>query len=578
MSTAKLRATLLILTFLGTLLGLPNSRTFASQPTPASTESSWRHSIRTRLYSADALETKNIETTNELIESAFAHEDATLVGEIADMLGSHIVTKPEWREKLVRSPRLSSLLLERLSLLLPKGNLMCDPRWEPQLCSEALASLHRKSPNLLGLYRQLAAAKSAGHYLQIVPPGARAKSEFVRQAVRSTLDIFLNLKPSSDQIRTLALWMHDFDLLFYIQDRATRRVRTASEFLLLTDFYYLPPSDAYRARVRSFLRTRLREFKALRPNAAELLTFQQRIAGSDVDQNVLVTSLNEAQDAADFVRAASAAIQSAKGAERDQMRQVLSQNISRFSELEPNVDQLNSYRTLMKNGRSDLELLRYIIPKIYRAQDFLKIVRLFGDVRVRRTDVYSEGLRQVMLDSIDTFLALSPTTDEINGYREKMMDPTGDLVLLRAGIERVRNSREFLLLATHFGNEPSLNSSLFDFVATQALVENLDKFISLNPSMAEISYYRARMANPKGDLRLVEYALRIASTKAQMIEIVGRRPMVNTAEFRRDWSSILKKNFSKFEGMKPSLGDYALYLQAITDDQISAELRRRINR
>jgi hypothetical protein len=538
---------------------------------------SWQQSVRTRLYEVNALEPENIDTTDELISLVYDHEEAQLLGEVADMWGDHVVSKPVWREKLARSEKLYSVLVEHLDLVFSGTNYMCGSQWESNVCLAAYDSVQARSPNLMALYRQLMIARSANQYLQSVPPGAQAKSDFVREAVRSTLNGFLNLHPTTDEIRKLALWMHDFDLLFYIQDRAVRKITSASEFLKITDYYYLPPSESYRARVSTFLRSRIKEFKALRPTADELVIFQRRITSNGADQSVAVASLNEAQDAGQFLRAAQAAVDSSKGASLGQAQQLLAQNASRFSELEPTVDQINAYRNLMQNSRADLQLLRYSLPKAVSANDYLKLVRYFGDVRVRRTDFYSEGLRQVMLENLDEFMLLSPTADEINLFREKLMDPTGDLILLRAGLDHVRTSREFLLLATHFGNEPTSATTAFDFVATQALVEHLDKFISLRPSIAEIGYFRARLANPQADLKIVDYALNLASTKSQMIELVSRHASVNTKEFNRDWSNLVKKYFDKFAKLKPSMGEYGSFLTAITDDQVSAELRSRIN-
>ena len=75
------------------------------------------------------------------------------------------------------------------------------------------------------------------------------------------------------------------------------------------------------------------------------------------------------------------------------------------------------------------------------------------------------------------------------------------------------------MLSTLFGLEPQRTPNPFDAVTTRALIAGADKFLILQPTLAEIQVYRARMANPWADLKLADYALKLASTRDEVFSI-----------------------------------------------------------
>lgn len=477
--------------------------------------------------------------TSRLIDNVFETSALSIVEALLDLHGPRILAEPKWRERVLNSPEFFAILLSRLSLL---------DSLDPDVREAFLVKVRYHSPQILGLFESLSGAATSIEFLRRVPFDMNEKPAWVHAGVRSALERFLSLDPTTDEILWLALAMRSEEEYFYIKRRALNRTRDASRFLQLTEPNLRLPSGVSLKRAQEFLIEHIGIFFRLRPTAAQMNQFRLRVGSASVDLQVLIWALQSANDAGEIARLVSHQppfLYSTR--ELDLRRRFLVSMVDRFARLEPDAQEINAYRKAMHSASADFKLMELMLPKLTRARDIVAMMALH--FRSDDRSPYGLELKKFAVANLDFFLLRNPTTLEMNSYR-RLLGRENDFRLLPRALEEAQSPVEMVRTATLFGPEPAVRPGAYDSMMMKLLAGQTDRFLGLRPTLPQIEAYRTRLANPVLDLKLVEYGLMIATTQAEATALVARVPIRTTCTYDRERARIMSIHGHRF-GLYP---------------------------
>ncbi len=545
----------------GTLLGRLGVRL-----DDASMARDWPLFIMGQMNAVDALEPRNAALTKSFVSAAIAREAGDVVGRLLDLHGPYVLSEPGWRERIARSDGLITEIMPRLGLL---------DRWPAELKAEIAGKIREREPRLLEFHRTLAAAGTSAEFLARVPPGRTDKAAWVRLGVRSALDHFLSMGPNAEEVRRLAQWMHDYDEIALIKERALARSRGAGEFLRVSDDDDGEAPAFSRVSPRKTWTARLTRFMNLNPTVEQVNAFRRRARTIEDDLEAVRRASARLDSAGDFLKLTGFRKIDRAGADDPHsraLRRHLEGSIEAFARLEPTSGEVNEFRRQLFHRDGDFRLMELVAPKITKAGDFLEIVRMYDDVRAALPDAYSKRTREFVDAHVDMFLNLRPTPSEVNAYRRRTMSPATDLALLSAALQAPASAGEMVeLLDLHGENPPGMGAG---FVARmRELAEaNVDRFLGRAPNAEQVAAYRKWTGDPGAELKLVDAGIRLATSKEDVLRHVARRMRARTAEADRAWAALLEREFPRFLKLSPTGSEVDLYLRNFGDAAAIARL------
>lgn len=448
----------------------------------------WPLFILGHMDAPDAMDARHAEFTRRLISAVISRESGAVIGPLLDIHGPMIIADREWSSRIVRSESLVTAMMSRLSLL----------RHMPSEARSTLRqAIQRREPQLLSFYERLALTKSPEELLARVPSGPHLKAKWVHLGVRSALDHFLSLTPTSDDVRKLGQWMHDYDELFHIKEKAIARARDAAEFLRITDDDYpAPQPEAYLRRLNEFLLDQLDEFLRLKPTIAQIHVFRSRLRARDLDFAVIREIAGQLRTAGEFI-----ALIGPLAKESVVARHYLLTNVDTFARLEPTIDEVNAFRRLVPEAETDLRLMELMAPKITTASDFLRMMSMYKVSRDNDPLSYSSRLHAFAASHAEMFLVLRPTASQIARYREWVFVPQVEMRLVDVGLQLVRSPAEALALVTRRPYSRTVES----VESWSRMLENhFAHFVSRHPSVVEMDLYLRSVGDAATIQRLQE--------------------------------------------------------------------------
>ncbi|MCM2280345.1 MAG: hypothetical protein NDI61_00705 [Bdellovibrionaceae bacterium] len=534
----------------------------------------WPLWIAGHMDAPDALDSRSLAMTRKLISAALFKGDGAYVGPLLDLHGPWILSDPvfgqSWRDRIVDSDVLITEMMSRLHLL---------PVFPAESQARLRELIYTRSPYLLAFYQRLVEAGTPADYMRRVPPGSSEKAEWVHFGVRSSLDHFFSLKPTIEDIRRLAQWMHNDDELFHLKERALRHTRDAGEFLRLTDFDYPEPRpEFYVNKVTRFLSSRVRLFLSLRPTAAQINLFRARLSSPALDFTIVTQASMETRSASEFLTLVGFSPKGTVSPGREQLRirRYLMEYVDVFARLEPTVDEVNEFRRLVRMIEPEIRLLELVAPKITSAQDFLKLLNLYRDDRRAEADAYTQSMRIFAAQHMDMFLALRPSVAQINQYRQRLTGVSTDLAFVMEALSEPRSASEILELITYFGREPAQLPTSYRTRLQKVAESLLEKFLKADPSAEQIAEMRIWISNADADLRLVALGLRKSLKPAQALRFATRKPQRRTTETDFAWTRLLDASFKTFLALKPTPVDVDLYLRNVGDANVIVRLQNQV--
>ncbi len=373
-----------------------------------------------------------------------------------------------------------------------------------------------------------------------------------------------------------------FDPVFVAKVKAVENAKSAAEFLRVTANVENYSFQEYSRRLYLVLRDRLGSFLRHSPTVDQVNTLRLRIRALDLDLNLIRAMVPRVSTASEFIQLIRLFHFDPARAERNryfiQLRIFLKTKIEFFLKLEPTIDELNTFRLQLSDPDGDIKLMEFAAPKMTWARDFAKMVSLF-DCKVGadgRVPEYSAQISSFLKTHVEMFMQLRPNTEELNKYRKCMGDLALDTWMLAVGLGNSKSAQEMIDLATAKQEGPSIPPTAYDRHVMDTLVKHIDLFLWLGPSLAQIKAYRIRMADPNGDLKILDASLGKAQSAAEALALIGLRPQVFTEEFNKAWSQVLARHLSLFISWRPSEEELHAYIDRVFDREIAEKMRTEI--
>ncbi len=184
---------------------------------------------------------------------------------------------------------------------------------------------------------------------------------------------------------------------------------------------------------------------------------------------------------------------------------------------------------------------------------------------------YSRRLYYLLKDRLGSFLKLSPTIQQVNTLRLRVLAKDLDLNVIRAMAPRVSSASELIQLINLYRFDPIRDGKNDYFVQLRVfLAGKIEFFLKLEPTVDELNSFRLQLWEPNSDIKLMEFMsprLTWARDFTKMVSLFDCRP--DSGEEGRDYSDrlslFLKEHIEMFMQLRPTTTELNKYRQCLND-------------
>ena len=323
-------------------------------------------------------------------------------------------------------------------------------------------------------------------------------------------------------------------------------MRTAEDYLILTNPQFSSKKWEFEASLAATHMSYIDKFLSWNPSREQMNRLKIQSGNIHVAATLATKAAEKAGSPEEMLIALDFPFPAPTNSTLEEMRKVTDQFTEKFAALHPSRKEILEFQKLAGSPQRSLALLGQELAKVTSAQEYLAL----ATPRFAKPSAeYLNALENLHIETLDKFLSLHPTKDEIAQLRKQSLQGKLNAEWARRKALQAGTAEELLEVIKTFLSNPNDKTNLEMYNLSPLLSERLAE---LKPSKTNVLAYEQFPLDPKSLAPLLNMVLPETKTARDYLELTSPQFAAVEKDFFAVLEAVHLKHLDHFLSLHPS--------------------------